>query len=76
MWYYGKKVKYVSSYVNSKTCHAIISDIPSHTGWLSISPSSTDGVTNVLGILTAANANDHKVNVKIDSNKITAVYMS
>ena len=76
MWYYGKTVRYVSSYFNSKLCHAIINDIPGHTGWLSIDPTSTDGVTNVLGILTAANANGHQVNVKIDSNKITGVYMS
>ncbi len=76
MWYYGKTVRYVSSYVNSKWSHAIMNDIPGHTGWLSINPTSTDGVTNVLGILTAANANGHQVNVKIDANKITAVYMS
>ncbi|NHF58114.1 hypothetical protein FK220_002090 [Flavobacteriaceae bacterium TP-CH-4] len=53
-----------------------MNNIPGHTGWLQIAPTSADGVTNVLGILTAANANGHQVNVKIDSNKITAVYMS
>ena len=76
MWYYGKTVRYVSSYVNSKLSHAIMNDIPAHTGWLQIAPTSTDGVTNVLGILTAANANGRKVNVNIVSNKITGVYMS
>ena len=76
MWYYGKTVRYVSSYVNSKVCHAIINDIPAHTGWLSIAPTSTDGVTNVLGILTAANANGQQVNINIDSNQITGAYKS
>lgn len=50
--------------------------IPGMTGWLSISPSSTDGVTNVISILTAAVASGHAVNVEITSNAITGVYMS
>ena len=76
MWYYGKTVRYVSSSVGSKWCHAIMLGIPGHTGWLKIAATSTDGVTNVLGILTAANANGHQVNVRISSNQITSVYMS
>ncbi len=76
MWYFGKTVRYVSSDVNSKWCHAIIDGIPGLTDWLIIAPTSTDGVTNVLAILTAANANGHQVNVRIDANQITAVYMS
>jgi len=76
MWYYGKKVRYVSSYASSKFCHAIMEGIPSHTGWLRITPSSTDGVTNILSILTSANANDQKVNVNIVSNQIRGVYKS
>ncbi len=76
MWYYGKNVRYVSADVNSKFCHAIMIDIPGHTGWLKIAPTSTDGVTNVLGILTEANANGQKVNVNINSNQITGVYKS
>jgi hypothetical protein len=76
MWYYGKTVKYVSSTATSKSCHAIINDIPGMTGWLSITPTSTDGVTNVISILTAAVASGHSVNVEITSNAITGVYMS
>ncbi|NJC25620.1 hypothetical protein GGR27_001119 [Lewinella antarctica] len=76
MWYYGKNVRYVSSYVNSKLCHAIMKDIPDHTGWLRIAPTSTDGVTNVLAILAEANANGQKVNIDISSNQITGVYKS
>jgi hypothetical protein len=75
MWYYGKTVKYVSSSATSKTCHAMI-NIPELPGWLSITPTSTDGVTNVISILTAAVASGHSVNVEITSNAITAVYMS
>ena len=76
MWYYGKTVRYVSSYATSKTCHAIMNGIPGMTGWLSITPTSTDGVTNVISILTAAVASGHSVNVEITSNTITGVYMS
>lgn len=76
MWYYGKTVRYVSSYATSKTCHAIFTDVPGMTGWLGITPTSTDGVTNVISILTAALASGHKVNVEITSNAITGVYMS
>jgi hypothetical protein len=76
MWYYGKTVRYVSSYATSKTCHAIMNDIPGMTGWLSITPTSTDGVTNVISILTAAVASGRSVNVEITSNAITGAYMS
>jgi hypothetical protein len=76
MWYYGKTVKYVSSYATSKTCHAIMNDVPGMTGWLGIKGTSTDGVTNVISILTAAVATGHAVNVEITSNEITGVYMS
>ncbi|MCE7042487.1 hypothetical protein [Dyadobacter sp. CY312] len=76
MWYYGKTVRYVSSYASSKNCHAIINDVPGMTGWLSIKPTSTDGVTNVISILTAAVASGRGVNVEITANTITGVYMS
>lgn len=76
MWYFGKTVRYVSSFVNSKYCHAIMNGIPSHTGWLRITPTSSDGVTNVLAILTIANANNRLVTVRIESGQITAAYIS
>lgn len=76
MWYYGKTVRYVSSYATSKTCHAILNGIPGMTDWLSVTPTSTDGVTNVISILTAAVASGHQVNVEVTANKITGVYMS
>lgn len=76
MWYYGKTVRYVSSYATSKTCHTIMDGIPGMTGWLSIKPTSTDGVTNVISILTAAVASGRQVNIEITSNVVTGVYMS
>ncbi|HET6539411.1 MAG TPA: hypothetical protein VFG46_02950 [Chryseolinea sp.] len=76
MWYNGKTVKYVSAYASSKNCHAIMNGIPELPGWLSITPTSTDGVTNVISILTAAVASGRSVNVEITSNTITAVYMA
>lgn len=76
MWYNGKTVKYVSSYATTKNCHAIINGIPGMTSWLRIKPTSTDGVTNIISILTAAVVSGHKVNIEITSNTITGVYMS
>jgi hypothetical protein len=76
MWYYGKTVRNVSAYATSKTCSAIINDIPGLNDWLGVTPTSTDGVTNVISILTAAVASGRKVNVEITASKITGVYMS
>ena len=76
MWHYGKTVRYVSAHVSSKYAHVIMNDIAGMTGWLRITPTSSDGVTNVLDILTAAKADSRTVNVLIDSNQIKSVYMS
>ena len=76
MWYNGKTVRTVSSWAASKSCHAIMNGISGMTGWLSIQPTSSDGVTNIVSILTAAFATGRAVNVEITSNIITGVYMS
>ena len=76
MWHYGKTIRYVSAHVNTKWAHAIFKDIPGMTGWLKINAASSDGVTNVLDILTAAVADQRKVNVLIESNQVKSVYMS
>jgi hypothetical protein len=76
MWYNGKTVRNVSSWAASKSCHAIMNDIPGMTGWLGIQPTSSDGVTNIISILTAAYATGRRVNVEVTSNVITGVYMS
>ena len=44
--------------------------IQNFSGWLRIKPNSPDGVTNVFLILTAALANNRKVDVLIVNNEI------
>jgi hypothetical protein len=70
MWHNDKLVLNVYAHVNSVTAYAIIGGF---NGWLRISPTSPDGVTNVLGALSVAKANGSTVNVYIDSsNQILA----
>lgn len=76
MWHYNKTVKNVSADASTKWCHAIIDGIPGLTGWIRITPTSVDGVTNILSILAAAKANGLKVNVDIVSNQIKGVYVA
>jgi hypothetical protein len=73
MWHTNKLVQYVYANVTSMYAFAIIEGL---SGWIRISPSSPDGVTNVLDILNVAKANDKRVNVYVDSsNQIVSVYM-
>lgn len=73
MWYTNKLVQYVYANVATMNAYAIIEGL---SGWIRISPSSSDGVTNVLDILKVAKANDKRVNVYINSsNQIISVYM-
>lgn len=76
MWYNNKTVKNISAAANTKWCHAIIDGIPGLTGWIRIAPTSTDGVTNILDILTTAKLHGKNVNVDINSSQITGVYMA
>jgi hypothetical protein len=72
MWHTNKLVLNVYAHVNSMSAYAIIEGI---SGWTRISPTSSDGVTNVLDILSVSKANGKKVNVYIDSgNQIIAAY--
>lgn len=73
MWHTNKSVIYTYAHVNSKLGFAIFDGI---SGWKQIAPTSPDGVSNVLDILTVAQANNRKVNVYIpDDGMISAVYM-
>lgn len=73
MWYNNRLVRYVYAHVNTKYAMAIISGL---SGWKRINPVSADGVTNVLDVLTAAQANGRRVNVYISSdNKIYSAYL-
>jgi len=74
MWHNNKSVVTVYAHVNAKVAYAIIDGL---SGWKRINPASTDGVTNVLDILTAAKANGRTVNVYIGSgDQIYAAYMN
>lgn len=73
MWHNDKTVVSVYAHANPKTAYAIIEGI---SGWKIVKQTSTDGVSNVLNVLSAAKATEKKVNVSIDSdNKIEAAYM-
>ncbi len=74
MWHYSKLVQYVYAHVNTQYAYAIIEGL---SGWKRIDPVSTDGVTNVLDVLTTAKANGIRVNVYLTADeKIQAAYMA
>ncbi len=74
MWHNSKLVQYVYAHVNTQYAYAIIEDL---SGWKRIDPVSTDGVTNVLDVLTTAKANGIRVNVHLTADeKIQAAYMA
>ena len=74
MWHSNKSVVSVYAHVNAKVAYAIIDGL---SGWKRINPTSTDGVTNVLDLLSAAKANGRTVNVYIGSDdQISAAYMN
>jgi hypothetical protein len=74
MWHNNKSVVSVYAHVNAKVAYAIIDGL---SGWKRINPTSTDGVTNVLDLLSAAKANGRTVNVYIGSDdQISAAYMN
>ena len=74
MWHNSKLVQYVYAHVNTQYAYAIIEDL---SGWKRIAPTSTDGVTNVLDILSTAKATGLRVNVYVSSDdQIESAYMS
>ncbi|MDH5669781.1 MAG: hypothetical protein OEY86_17415 [Nitrospira sp.] len=68
MWHNNKTVTRTHSKNGSQMAWAIISGI---SGWKRIKPASADGVTNVFVILSAALANNRKVDVYIKDGFIT-----
>ncbi len=74
MWHNSKLVQYVYAHVNTQYAYAIIEGL---SGWKRIDPVSTDGVTNVLDVLTTAKANGIRVNVYLTADeKIQAAYIA
>lgn len=72
MWHNNKTVGYVYAHVNTKVAYAVIVGMQN---WKRIAPNSPDGVTNVIDILSTAQANGKNVNVYIDNDQILAAYM-
>jgi len=71
-WRNNRSVLRTYSHTNTMTAFAIIEG---ESGWLKIVPQSTDGVSNVLLILDAAQSHGKKVNVFINADKqIQAAY--
>lgn len=68
MWYNGQTVVRTHAKDGTRMAWAIISGM---SGWKRIRPTSADGVTNILLILSMALANNRKVDVLIDNNEIT-----
>jgi hypothetical protein len=74
MWHNNILVLYTYAHVTAKTAYAILEGLG---GWHLIAPTSSDGVTNVLDILTVAQANGRRVNAFIAADDtIVAVYYS
>lgn len=72
-WVYNKKVLQVSGDDTTKWSHVIIEGYP---GWRRIEPTSADGVTNVLIILTEALHNNKNVNIYFTSTgQVRSVYV-
>ena len=67
MWYMNKSVIRTHSKYGSKMAWAIVDGI---SGWQRVKPTSTDGVANILLILSTAQANGHKVDVYVNGGFI------
>lgn len=67
MWNYNKTVLRTHCKYPTKVAYALINGI---AGWKQIRPTSTDGVTNIFLILSAARANNRAVDVYIKDNFI------
>ena len=71
MWHNNKSVVRTHSKNGAKLAWAIVDGVASN-GWVRIGPSSADGVTNLLMLLSMARANGRNVDVFLDgTNQIT-----
>jgi hypothetical protein len=71
MWYNNRNVIATHAKDGERQAWAIISNAP--PGWLRIRPTSADGVSNLLTMLSIACANNRLVDVYIDGSDITQV---
>ena len=70
MWHNNRTVVATHAKDGTKLAWAIISGV---SGWKRLRPASTDGVTNMLVMLSIARAHGRNVDVYIDGNEIRAV---
>ena len=73
MWHNNKSVIAVYAHTNAQLAYAIIQDL---SGWIRIKPTSADGVTNVLDIITSAKVNGKNVHVYVTGNQIVSAYVA
>ncbi len=69
MWYTNKSVNRTYAHVVTKYAYASIDSVPGNF-WKRLSPTSTDGVTNTLSVLSEAKARNRRVDVFISGGQI------
>lgn len=69
MWHNDKQVTRTHAKHGTQQAWAIVNGVSSN--WLRIRPNSADGVTNIYLILSAALANNRRVDVHVLNNEIT-----
>jgi hypothetical protein len=69
MWQNDKQVIRTHAKNGTQQAWAIVSGVGS--GWLRIRPNAADGVSNIYMILSAALANNRKVDVFVTNNEIS-----
>ena len=69
MWHNNLQVTRTHAKNGTQLAWAIVPGVDS--GWLRIKPNSADGVTNVFMILSAALANNRRVDVYVQNGEIT-----
>ena len=72
MWHEDKSVERTYADHSTQWVWAKIEGL----GWIRIKDGATDGCTNLFIIMNAAKANNRKVNVKVESKRITAAYLN
>lgn len=70
MWHNNVMVQHYYANARSQLCFAILEGL---SGWKPVATGSTDGVTNVSALLSAAHTNDRKVSAYIVNNKVERV---
>ncbi len=73
MWHNNRLVNRTYSTSGTQVAFAIINGVAG--GWKRIRPGASDGVSNILTLLSQAKANNRRVNVFINGNQIQRVVL-